>query len=187
MIPYNSLKSIFSALSTDLGVTIVRADQRGLASNGTLPYPFGSYKILSDTNEASQCHITSTGVSPEDPTTKLHATYKTANILVSVTFYSKEDIATIWSYAQDCIDWFQGLDGFDTLQQYRMVLTSQPLIVEDRTIFLDTFYETKVGFDIHFIYTYKKIEDIHRIETIRLTPEIDDVIDTEIIYTATNY
>lgn len=185
MIPFTSIKSIFSALSTDLGIKITRADQRGLSTGGKLPYPFGSYKVLTDTNEAPQSHITSTGVSPEDPTIKLKATYKTTNILVSVTFYDEEDIAAVWDYAQDCIDWFQGLDGFDTLQQYGLVLTSQPVNVEDRTVFLNTFYESKVGFDLHFIYTYKLTEEIHRIQTISVTPTIDGVEGTEIIYTAT--
>jgi hypothetical protein len=182
MIPVNSIQKVFAELSDALDITIVRSDQRGLETDGKLPYPFASYKILADTNEASISHITSTGVYTQDDHITLVSTYKTANILVSVTFYDKEDIASIFEYAQDCIDWLQGLDGQDILYRYKFALTSQQINVEDRTVFLDTFYETKVGFDLHFIYTYKKQEEIHRIETVEITPEVDDIEEATLVY-----
>jgi DNA-binding protein Fis len=184
MVPVNGIKKVFSELSEALGIDIVREDQSRLSITKKLDYPFGSYKILIDTNEPSISNITSTGVSLEDPHIKLVSTYKTAIILVSLTFYDKEDVATLYDYAQDALDWFTSLDGQDILTQYEMVLASEQIAVEDSTVFLDTYYETKIGFDLHFIYTYRHEEEIHRIQTIRLTPEVDDVEDAEIVYTA---
>jgi DNA-binding protein Fis len=187
MVPVNGIKKVFSELSDALNIKIIRENQRDLSTTSKLTYPFGSYNILVDSNEPSISNITSTGTSLTDSTVKSISTYKTAKILVSLTFYDKEDQPTLWDYAQDALDWFTSLDGKEILTQYELVLASEEINVEDRTIFLDTYYENKIGFDLHFIYTYRKQEDIHRIQTIRLTPEVDDVEDSEIVYTATDY
>jgi hypothetical protein len=175
MIPFTNIKTIFSALSTHLGKTIIRADQVGAAP----AYPYGSYKITTDNVESAHQNIIeiNEGI---DPTNANIKTYGKTRLNVSITFYDKNKTDVANTLANNALQWLKSIAGRELCKANFIIVQLIKNNIQDRTALLDTFYENQWGFDVMMDYTDSVTETIEAIEIIKLTPYPENVAGTTI-------
>lgn len=153
------LLSIFLQTIYDLDnkFPIIRKEQSGAKP----PYPYGAYKLLS---ESSKGFDTRYQKENDDPT-KITDTYSRENIsTVSLSFYTNENsqdaykkLHTITEHAIN----YLGILCKDDIASLNVVLNLFNFTVQDRTTYIDPVYEYQLGFDF----------------TIRERKAIDKVVD----------
>ena len=164
MIPNNTIKYVFSELSDAINLTIIRADQPGNAP----AYPYATYKGISITNESAHQNIrSSSGVNM--------TVYEFTDEVYSFNVLDKNRVDRCREYCEDALHWFKSLDGRAVGSASGVTFQLINNQVQDRTSILDSDYESKLGFDVRFLYMNEYVEEVGQIEFVEITPTVDDV------------
>ena len=162
------VKLYIKALATYLQIQFDRAEQPG----DRPPYIFLSYKILSGEPEPAQQIIQTTEDDPDDETKVIKKTVRESDAVVSLNFIGGEkDYHTLWDFANKAYNWIDSEDAADQADVIGVgVFTAGP--VQDRTVFLETSYEHKLGFDITVKH---KMSSAEKVDAIDLTATIEEI------------
>lgn len=138
----DKVKAYIKELATYCNVQFVRSDQSGVRP-GEL---FLSYKILSNQPEPEYCAIVN--YSKIDDTKFKKQQTKEQEIVVSLTFIGNENnFGAVWDTANKAYDFIDSVYGFEKATALGIGVYSKGPI-QDRTVFLETAYEYRLGFDI---------------------------------------
>lgn len=138
----DKVKAYIKELATYCNVQFIRSDQSGVRP-GEL---FLSYKILSNQPEPEYCTIVN--YIEKDDTKSLKQKIKESEIIVSLSFIGSEDnFGKVWDAANKAYDFINSVYGFNKATALGIGVYSKGPI-QDRTVFLETAYEYRLGFDI---------------------------------------
>lgn len=151
MTPTQKIASFLGKLSAAVGVPYVREDQQGDKPD----YPFMSYKIIHVQPEPDQCNI----VTYDDDGERMKRSTKRKNErTVSLTFTGGEKgYGELSELADKAWDWVDSLDGLEEAYELEIGVAAASG-VGDRTVFVETEWEYRLGFDIRFIIPTVKEE-----------------------------
>lgn len=178
MIPFENIKTILKGISDEIGIAFIRADQQGDHTT----YPFFSYKILSSAEESTYQNIREVVENIEDDTNADVKTYHKSEATISITFLDKNRIDRIYNAAGAAFDYLKSIDCKQLAKENEITLQLISPVVEDRTIYQESFFENKIGFDIRMDYTGLYTQTIEGIEEITIEREIDGVDKPDIIF-----
>lgn len=173
MIPFNDIQKIFNTITKSTGVNIIRADQDGQAP----AYPYGAFKIISTPEENFHQNIIVNVKSGQNTIKKYYAKQRTN---ISLNFVGKKYDELLMKI-QTVFDWFRKTDNIIYCKNLghtpRLINTT----IQDRTVYLDSMYEYKLGFDVRFDYIGLIEDTIELIDHIEILPKPDGVADQKII------
>ncbi len=137
------IRSLIKILSVHLNIGFVRSEQ-SLDRPG---YPFMSYKILSSEPEPAQCIIDVFTPDEKDDTKLQKISARESDLIVSLSFIGGEkDYSALWAFAEEAHDWIDSIPGIEAADKIGVGISVQSP-VQDRTVYLETEYEHKFGFD----------------------------------------
>jgi hypothetical protein len=140
------IKEIMKLIATACGIQFMRAEQ-----NADRPaLPFISYKVL--TQEGEPIHTESVLMAPKegDDTTIVRSSKRDDVAVVSISFLGN-GYGDLWQFADRALDYVESPEGKEAAAAvgiYPKILSPQ---VEDRTVFLETGWEYRVGFDLALV------------------------------------
>lgn len=163
------IREFFKALSEQLGINFVRTEQSGDRPG----HIFMSYKILSGNPEPAQCVIVKQKPLESDDTKLLKTSTRETDLIVSLSFIGAEkDYSALWNYAESAFEWIDSESGMEAADIISIgVSAAGP--VQDRTVFLETEYEHKIGFDIRIKDKTSKTETVDAVD---LSATIEEII-----------
>ena len=176
MIPVSKIKEIIKELSSAIGIKVIRADNPGHKPE----YPYCTYKLISSQEESAHQNIKVVTASGNNAIIK---TYEKSEAIISFNFFDKEDVSIIYTNATEALQWFKSVEGREICVGQEITVQIISPSIEDRTIYLESFYENRIGFDLRFDYTGSPEETIEAVETIVITPTIDEVVQSDITIT----
>jgi len=181
MIPIDKIKAVISALATNLGIIIIRADQSGTHP----PYPFGVYKVISSNEDSAHQDIIEV-VEGSGSTYADIKRYEKSQAIVSLNFLDKDRIDRIITYATNALRYFKSYTGRQAAEAQEITVLILSPSIEDRTIYQEAFFENKIGFDLRFDYTgLDTEEDVEAIGTLTIETERDGVSGDDLDITIT--
>ena len=159
------IREFFNVLSEYLGIEFVRGDQSGERPD----YPFLSYKILS-INGGSAQEVIKTQESIDDKVK--NTSVRESKLVISLNFFAEEsDYENLSEIAEKAYAWIDSLDGLEAADEIGIGV-SVVNYIQDRTIFLETEYEYRLGFDIEI---RDKAITTDVVDTINLETIIEDI------------
>ena len=188
MIPTNVIDEWFSKASAKMDVVFIAADQ-DLQDKNRPDYPYGTYKVLSETERPAREHEKAREIDPDDNTKVRITTGKRSVASISVNILGVSGTPELTLLLNEFSDFIDDLDYKDkqNIEYYNELfdeLDINPVSPspEDRTIFLGgTQYEYKLGYDIEFQYNrkvIKSVEGMSRIEVDNETTGDKIIVDT---------
>ena len=158
------IRAFFKVLSEHLGIEFVRGEQSGERPK----YPFLSYKILSSDAGKEQEAVKTSELIDDDKLKK--TSIRESALIVSISFFSDEKMyETLIELAEKAYAWVDSLTGYEAAKKIGIgVSVESP--VQDRTVFFETEYEYRFGFDI-------KIRDKAIYTEIVETIDIDQLVE----------
>lgn len=175
MIPATTIRTIMAKVSTEISATIVRANQPGKHPQ----YPYGTYnEILSNEESAHQnIKINTENVSASGVDIK---TYEKSEATISINFLDKNRVDRIKTLATNALRWFKSIDGREFCKTNLITVQLIDNNIEDRTVYQQSFFENKLGFDVRFDYSGIITETIEGIDTINIGMTRDGEAQTDI-------
>lgn len=165
MIPIDIIDTIFDKVSTDMGKLFIRQNQECEVKDR---YPYGTYLVSSDQIEGQYQNIRYATTNQADPNLTDVITLEKNKDMISLNFYSDEDIDSSRSLAREVWDWFRKMDNRDFCKSLGVIPQTISTQVQDRTAFQEAFYAYQVGFDIRFDYSYALTETIEGISSVNI-------------------
>jgi hypothetical protein len=145
MIPVETIKQAMKLIADYVGITFIRAEQ-----DGDRPaLPFMEYKINSQGDDAAHLDTVTNSDHPTDPTRIIVTSERDDRATISLTFFGK-DYSDIWAYAELAKDYLESERGKEDIYELGIFPRITSPEVNDRTSYLETSYEHRVGFDIAF-------------------------------------
>lgn len=143
MIDVGTVKQAMKLIAAYLGIFVVRAEQ-----DGPRPaLPFMEYKIMSQGGDPAWQERRDTAEDPSDPTKVIVTSKNDQRANISINFFGK-DFTQIWSYAEVARDYCESETGKEALYAIGVFPRLISPEVNDRTSFLETEFEHRVGFDL---------------------------------------
>ncbi len=179
MIPIANIKKIMEGLSTNIGISFSRADQQGYHPE----YPFLSYKMIYSNEESPHQNIREiieNGLDGSSADVKL---YQKSEAIISLTFIDINRIDRIQEAATNALNYLTSITARELAIANEITIRIISPSIEDRTIYQESFFENRIGFDIRFDYSGLYTQTIEGIETITIENERDDVEQPDIIIT----
>lgn len=169
MISETIIKQVFNELSSYLSLTMIRADQKG----NVPPYPFATYKEININEENPYQNNIIVEENATDPTSVDITKYELSETTFSLNFMDRERKDRIKTYARQAFQWFKSIAGIEFCHDRGIVSRLIGTSIDDRTVFMDAYWENRIGFDVRFDYQGGYTQTIEAIETIIVTPTID--------------
>lgn len=171
MISPEKIKRITKALATALNVPFARAEDDGDRPRCM----FLSYKTLNQENEPSQCRIDSYTPIEGDGQKVRHRRERKSSLTVSYTIIGPSaEYYDIWAAANNAVKWFESEAG-DEACGVEDVSAGVKGPVQDRTAFLETSFETRLGFDVGFTGNEVTEEDLDAVDITKTLQSIEEV------------
>jgi len=147
MINAGGIKEVAAALSVLTGIPVIRAEQ-----NGERPKTmFCSYKITQAEDEPAYRNIVRRTPVISNPAQVTETVTKKSHGTVSFNFFSKaSEYADLCEAAQAASDWFDTEDGAALCAAYDIFPAAESRVIQDRSAYLETEYESRLGFDVRF-------------------------------------
>jgi hypothetical protein len=169
MMQFSKIRELIASggLATAIAVTGVRADQGQYKG----PYPYFSYKIISSDEESAHQNGFYYEASGSDAQ---RITIEKTRDVVSLTFISKDSSAIavdeLRTKASAGLRWFKSIAGREFAAARNLSVQLLDTTVQDRTVFQDSFFENRLGFDliIHGVVTGS--EFVESIEVVEMSP-----------------
>ena len=179
MISLDKIQNILTGISSNIGASFIRADQQGKHPS----YPFFSYKIISSNEESPHQNIREVIENSVDSSSTDIKLYGKSEAIVSLTFLDENRIDRIQVLASNALNYLKSILARElAIENEITVLIISPSI-EDRTVYQESFFENKLGFDIRLDYSGLYVQTIEAVETITIENERDDVEQPDIIIT----
>lgn len=167
----DAIKAVMSAMCTAVGLSFVRAEQDGPRPKGI----FLSYKIISQEGEPSWQNSREIIEDPADAEVAVIRTKAKSSLSVSCTILAPAaSYSTAWSKGMMCLAWLESENALSVFETQGVIPKFVPVAIQDRAAFLETGFETRLGFDVVFtgVSTSEVDEDAVDIEeTINNLPE----------------
>lgn len=179
MIPIENIIAIIKGMADDIGLTFTRADQQGKHP----AYPFLSYKVISSNEESPHQNIRDIIENVENDSSADIKLYQKSEAIISLTFLDKNRVDRIQEAADNALNYFKSIPARELAIDNEIVVQIISPSIEDRTIYQESFFENKIGFDIRLDYTGLYTQTIEGVETITIENERDDVAQPDIIIT----
>jgi len=162
------IRAFIKALSAHIGIGFIRSEQSGERP----AYPFMSYKILSsDAGTAQEMIETTVDESFEDDTI-VKRSVRESKIVISLNFFSDEKgYGDLFNIADEAYSWIDSLAGLEAADEIGIGVSVVGYI-QDRTVFFETEYEYKFGFDFEVRDKAVKTEIV---DTIDIEATIEDI------------
>jgi hypothetical protein len=145
MIPGETIRAAIKLIADYIGITFVRAEQ-----NGDRPaLPFMEYKINIQADDPAYLDTVTNADHPSDPEKIIVTSERGNKATVSLSFFAK-DYIDIWTYAELAKDYLESERGKEDIYALGIFPRIVSPEVNDRTSYLETAYEPRVGFDIAF-------------------------------------
>lgn len=147
MINAEGIKEVAAALAVLTGIPVIRAEQNG----ERLKTMFCSYKIIQGEDEPGYRNVVKRTPVPNNPAQITETITKKSQGTVSFNFFSKaEEYADLCEAAQAASDWFDTEDGAALCAAYNIFPAAESRVIQDRSAYLETEYESRLGFDVKF-------------------------------------
>jgi len=165
------IKAFIKALSVHLNIRFVRSEQ----TLDRPDYPFMSYKILSSEPEPAQCIIDEYEPVTGNDTVLQKTSTRESDLIVSLSFIGGEkDYPALWAFAEEAHDWIDSLPGIEAADGIGIGVSVQSP-VQDRTVYLETEYEHKFGFDFKVRDRKSKIEAVDAVDLAATFADITEI------------
>jgi hypothetical protein len=163
------VRDIMKELSSFLDIPFVRSEQSGDRKDRI----FLSYKILSEnTNPEYQDIIEARPNALDDTIVDIHV-IKDKESIVSINIFGKErDYQECWGVATRALNWFQREGKAFSVDAGVLPKLLSPAI-QDRTVYMETEYEVRVGFDVEF---EGKEEFIYEENAVDVNATVEDLL-----------
>ncbi len=162
------IQAYLKVLSAHLNINFVRNEQSGERPG----YPFMSYKILSSEGEPAQCVIAEYEPVAGDDSKILKTSTRESDLVISLSFIGGEkDYSNLWAFAEEAHDWMDSLSGSEAADETGLGISVKSP-VQDRTVFFETAYEHRIGFDFNVKDKSVKTETM---DTVDLSATIDEI------------
>ncbi|MCL2154184.1 MAG: hypothetical protein FWH53_00825 [Leptospirales bacterium] len=162
------IRAFIKALSEHLNIKFVRSEQSG----ERLTYPFMSYKILSSDPKSAQEMIEIDEICAEDDTKVIQKSTRESTIVISLNFFSDEKgYGDLFNVAEDAYTWIDSLAGLEVADEIGIGV-SVVNYIQDRTVFFETEYEYKFGFDFEVRDKAVKTEIVDAVDIAETIKEI---------------
>ena len=154
------IKAFIKALSVHLNIGFVRSEQ----TLDRPKYPFMSYKILSSEPEPAQCIIDEYEPVTGDDTVLQKTSTRESDLVVSLSFIGGEkDYSALWAFAEEAHSFIDSIPGLEAADVIGIGVSVQSP-VQDRTVYLETEYEHKFGFDFRIRDRKSKTEAVDAVD-----------------------
>lgn len=161
MINPDGVKKIATALSALTEIPVIRAEQNGERPDEI----FGTYKIVQGEDEPGYRNIVQRVPNPLNLAQVTETITKKSQGTVSFNFFSKtQKYADLCDAVQKAADWFDTEAGEALCAENGLFPSAEPRVIQDRSAYLETEYETRLGFDVKF-------------NGLRNATEVKDVVD----------
>ncbi len=179
MVPLTDIKNLFA--ESGLLIAAVRAvypDFKLIRANQTgepPAYPYGTYLIMSDSNESSYQNIRVATVNEDDDQLVDVKRYEKTKIKISLTFLDKNKTERPYAIAELILRWMKSTAGKEECLKNNLVPILVNPMIQDRTVLNDDLYwETRWGFDLRFDTSTSTTEEIETVDSITMTTEVND-------------
>ena len=152
------IKAFIKALSGQLGIKFVRAEQSGQRP----AYPFLSYKVLSSDGGSAQETIETQELIAGNETQVIKKQVRESALVISLNFISDEKgYESLFELAEEAYSWIDSLDALIAADEIGIGVRIVNYI-QDRTVFFETEYEYRFGFDfeVRDKAVSEKLEDV---------------------------
>ena len=164
MIPAFRINAIVSGVGIATGLNLSMADQGGHKP----AYPYLSWKVISSQEEGAHQDILDFDHTDYQGVER----YEQSKQVLSLTCIG-QDIQDLWLRATAARQWFKSDSCRSKSKSLGMTVNVLSCQIEDRTLWLETFFENRLGFDIRLNYYGSATDAIEAIEKIEITPTID--------------
>lgn len=159
MIPVATIKNAVKLIAAYVGITFVRSEQ-----DGDRPaLPFMEYKITGQPQDPSETESVTISDKEGDETKVIATSQRHDRAIVSLSFFGN-DYTNIWSYSELARDYLESEAGKEALFALGVFPRLLGPETTDRTSFLETSYEHRVGFDVAFEGIKENIQEIDAID-----------------------
>jgi|WetSurMetagenome_2_1015567.scaffolds.fasta_scaffold13809_3 hypothetical protein len=172
MIPASRINAVISGVGVASGLNLSLADQGGHKP----AYPYLSWKVISSQEEGAHQDVLSFD---HDDYAGVER-YEQSKQVLSLTCIS-QDIQDLWARATLARQWFKSDACRSVSRSLNIAVNVLGGQIEDRTLFLDTYFENRLGFDIRLDYYGTHTDAIEDIGRIEVTPTVDEVVESTII------
>lgn len=157
----DAIKTVISAMCSAVDIPFVRAEQDG-------PRPkniFMSYKIISQEGEPiwqSSKQITG---DPEKSDVAIINTALKSSLTVSCTIIGQSaSYGMVWDKCIACLSWLESEDAMNIFKSQQIIPKFIPFTIQDRSAYLETGFETRLGFDIVFSGVTIQVENVDAVD-----------------------
>lgn len=146
-------KAVRNGLAANTKVEVIRSESGGEQP----PYPFISYKVLMLGQKVGRANVLMKDGK------QLHE--QQVELTMSINCYS-DNISEAENLAYQALQYFE-INGIDELQQQNIVI-AQTDALTDRTTFLTTDYEYRIGFDVRLRAKASVIREVELLDGIQI-------------------
>ncbi len=169
MMQFTKIRELIASggLATAIAMTGIRAD-----SGANRPaYPYFSYKIISSEEEAA--HQNNFAIEASGTDAQKRFSERTRDV-ISLNFFQKDTSAIavdgLRQKATSAFRWFKSREGREFAADRGLSVRLLGTTVQDRTVYQDAYWETRLGFDIEVHGTATGTEGVEAIQTIEINP-----------------
>jgi len=170
----DAIKAVLSAMCEAVDIPFVRAEQDGPRPKGI----FLSYKIISQEGEPHWQNSQEITGDPKKPEVAIIHTAQKSSLTVSCTVLGQSaSYGTVWDKCIGCLSWLESEDAMNIYKSQKVIPKFMPFTLQDRSAYLETGFETRLGFDIVFngvVIDVKNVDAVDIEETIKTinSPEV---------------
>lgn len=147
MITPEKIKAVMKAACGYAQVPFVRAEQDGMRPTGI----FVSYKIINQEEEPHWQNCEEILLDELNPDKAIIRKEKFASATVSITVIApSQDYETAWQKCSKLKEYFESESAREVYESQKIIPRFVSLQVQDRSAYLETGFETRLGFDIRF-------------------------------------
>jgi hypothetical protein len=166
MIPAFRINAIVSGVGIAAGLNLSMADQGGHKP----VYPYLSWKVISSQEEGAHQDVLTFNHNNYQGVER----YEQSKQVLSLTCIG-QDIQDLWLRATAARQWFKSDACHTKAKMLDLTINVLSGQIEDRTLWLETFFENRLGFDVRLDYYGSATDAIEAIESIEITPTVDGV------------
>jgi len=169
MMQFSKIRELLASggLATAIVMTGVRSDQQ----ISKQAYPYFSYKILS--SDVEPAHQNNFRYEASGANAQRVFSEKTVDV-ISLNFMEKDAssiaVDSLREKATSALRWFKSIEGREFAAARGMSVQLLGTTVQDRTIYTDAYWETRLGFDIVVHGSVSTSEGVEGIDTIKINP-----------------
>jgi len=143
----DAIQAVIKAMCAAVEVPFVRAEQDGKRPKGL----FLSYKIIRQEGEPAWRHSAEITADPDNENRTLITTRAKSQMTVSCSVQgSAAKYGELWEAAIACLAWLDSEKALPVYEAQGLMPRAVPVTVQDRSAYLETGFETRLGFDIIF-------------------------------------